>query len=142
MYRIGGQRLGIERDIPVLDDEEHPVFSEFGQPLTAPVLVWVDGCLFEVPQAPDEQQGTTVTTSEVGWAVIPIGVDAVVAAVDADGDPAPIAFFDGSGNPAISSSARIRHNGLVYAMRGDAVLERDMRGRPDHVFCRCERERG
>lgn len=137
MFRAGSQRVGIERELPALDDDGHPVLSEFGEPQTVAVVSWVDGCLFEVPQAPDEQQGATVTTSETGWAILPVGADAVIPA-----SPAPIPFFGADGNPAVSSSDRLIHDGLRYVMRGDAVLERDLRGRPDHVFCRCERERG
>ena len=137
VYPIGFQRVGIEREVPVLDGDGNPELSEFGEPQTMPAVSWVDGCLFEVPQAPDEQDGATVTTSETGWALLPVSADAVIPA-----SPAPIRFFNADGNPAISSSDRLIHDGLRYVMRGDAVLERDLRGRPDHVFCRCERERG
>lgn len=137
IYRIGAQRVGIERDLPVLDDNGDPVLTEFGQPLTMAVVSWVENCLFEVPQAPEEQQADTVTTSETGWALIPVTADGMIPA-----SPAPIRFLGADGTPAVSSSDRLIHDGLRYAMRGDAVLERDLRGRPDHVFCRCERERG
>lgn len=142
VYPLGAQRVGVELDVPVLDGGGNPVLSEFGQPQTTTTTVWVDGCLFEAPQAPDEQQGDTVTTSEVAWALLPVGSDGTIPAVTAAGSPAPIPFLDAAGAPSISSSARLRHDGLLYAMRGDAVLERDLRGRPDHVFCRCERQRG
>lgn len=142
VYPLGAQRVGVELDVPVVDGGGHPVLSEFGQPQTTTVVVWVDGCLFEVPSAPDEMQGDTVTTAEPGWAVLPVTGAGLIPAVDGDGVSAPIGFFGPSGEPAISSSARLLHDGLRYVMRGDAVLERDLRGRPDHVFCRCERERG
>lgn len=138
----GRQRVGIRRDVPVLDGDGKPVLSEFGEPQTTTVTVWVEGCLFEVPSAPDEQQDMTVTTSEIGWALIPVNGDAVIPAVDGTGEPDPMPFLDVAGSPSITSSAWLIHDGLRYAMRGDAVLERDLRGRPDHVFCRCERERG
>jgi hypothetical protein len=83
-----------------------------------------------------------VTTSEIGWALLPINGDAVIPAVDDTGNADPIAFFDTAGAPAISSSAWLIHDGLRYAMRGDAVLERDLRGRPVYVFAHCERQRG
>lgn len=136
VFRIGGQRVGIERDVPVISGGQ-PVLSEFGEPHTTTTTVWVDGCLFEIPQAPDEQQGDTVTTSEVGWAMLPVSADGVIPAT-----PNTIQFLTPAGEPAIGSSARLIHDGLRYQMRGDAVLERDLRGAPDHVFCRCERERG
>jgi hypothetical protein len=129
VYPLGSQRVGIERDTPT------GVTSEFGEPQTTTTVVWVDGCLFEVPQAPEEQQGITVTTSEVGWAILPVNGDAVIPATP------PIPFFTVDGT-SIDSSARLIHDGLRYVLRGDAVLERDLRGRPAHVFCRCERERG
>ncbi len=138
----GRQRVGVLREIPVLDGDGNPVLSEFGEPSTTAVTSWVDGALFEVPSPPDEQQGVAVTTSEVGWALLPINGDAIIPAVDDTGSPAPIPFFDSVGGPSISSSAWLVHDGQRYAMRGDAVLERDLRGRLDHVFCRCERERG
>lgn len=138
----GRQRVGIRRDVPVLDGDGHPILSEFGEPQTTTATSWVDGCLFEVPRPPEEIQDMTVTTSEVAWALIPVTTDAVILAVDDAGNPDPIPFLDDVGSPSVSSSAWLINDGLRYAMRGDAVLERDMRGRPDHVFCRCERERG
>jgi hypothetical protein len=138
----GRQRVGIQREVPVSDDDGTPVLSEFGEPQTTTVTVWVEGCLFEVPTAPDEQQGVTVTTSETGWALLPASGDGVIPAADSYGNPIPLPFLDSAGAPSISSSAWLIHDGLRYAMRGDAVLERDLRGRPNHVFCRCERERG
>lgn len=138
----GRQRVGIQRQVAVLDGDGNPVLSEFGEPQTAAVTVWVDGCLFEVPSAPDEQQDVTVTTSEIGWALLPVDGDGIIPAVDDTAAPVVLPFLDAGGSPAIGSSSWLIHDGLRYAMRGDAVLERDLRGRPDHVFCRCERERG
>ena len=138
----GRQRVGIQRQVPVLDGDGNPVLSEFGEPQTALATVWVDGCLFEVPHPPEEVQDLTVTTSEIGWAMLPVDGDTLIPAVDDDGIPAPVPFLDDAGTPSVTSSDWLMHDGLRYAMRGDAVLERDLRGRPDHVFCRCERERG
>ena len=138
----GRQRVGIQREVAVLDGGGKPVLSEFGEPQTTTIMSWVDGCLFEVPRWPEEQQDMTVTTSEMAWALIPVNGDAVIPAVSDSGSPDPMPFFSGPGAPSITSSAWLIHDGLRYAMRGDSVLERDLRGRPDHVFCSCERERG
>lgn len=134
VYPIGDQRVGIE--LPQVTGE-----SEYGEPeYGPPVMRWVDNACFEI-QTPSEQQNQTVTTSEIGWAMLPVA-DGVVPAVNDDDQPAPVQFFDEDGKPTISSSLWLVHNGLRYAMRGDAVLEQDIRGRQDHVFCLCEREQG
>lgn len=129
-YPIGDQRVGVER-------ETVTGYSDYSEPITESVTVWVDNACFEI-QTPTEQQNLTVTTSEIAWAMLPVA-DGIVPAVDDADEPAPIVFID-DGKVAISSSAWLWHNGLRYAMRGDAVLERDIRGRDDHVFCVCERE--
>lgn len=133
----GRQRVGIEFDMAALDGDGEPILSEFGEPQTVTSTRWVDGCLFEVPSPPDEQQGQTVTTAEIGWAILPVSSDGVIPTTYG-----PLPFLDADGNPSISSSERLIHQGLRYAMRGDAVMEYDLRGRPDHIFCRCERQRG
>lgn len=136
-FPIGDQRVGIER-------ETVTGYTDVGEPITESVTVWVDNACFEI-QTPTEQQNLTVTTSEIAWAMLPVA-DSVVPAVDGDDEPAPIAVFisnpgeDDHGKPTINANAWIWHNGLRYAMRGDAVLEQDIRGRQDHVFCVCERE--
>lgn len=140
VYPIGDQRVGIERDVPAGEPDE------YGYVEMTTTTVWINNACFEI-QTPSEQQNLTVTTSEIAWAMLPVA-DGVIPAVDDDGDPAPLPFFisnpggDDDGQPAISSSARLLHNGLTYHMRGDAVLEQDIRGRDDHVFCVCEREGG
>ncbi|HNM85349.1 MAG TPA: hypothetical protein PKI77_12585 [Mycobacterium sp.] len=138
MFPIGNQRVGIKRDLPVLDDDDQPTYTEFGEPIVTTQTVWVDAACFEI-QSPSEQQNLTVTTSEVAWAFLPVSGD-VIPAVDDGGAPAPIACPNGA--QAIPSSASLVHNGLDYVMRGDAVLEQDIHGRSDHVFCICEREAG
>lgn len=138
MFPIGNQRVGVQRDLPVLDDDNQPTYTEFGEPIVTTQTVWVDNALFEI-QSPSEQQNLTVTTSEVAWAFLPIS-GGVIPAVDDAGAPAPISCPTGA--QAIPSSASLVHNGLVYVMRGDAVLEQDIHSRPDHVFCICEREAG
>lgn len=133
VFQIGNQRVGIER-------ETVTGYGDYGEPITEQVIVWVDKACFEI-QTPSEQQNLTVTTSEIAWAMLPVA-DGVVPAVDDSDAPAPVQFFDTDGKPTISSSLWLHHNGLRYAMRGDAVLEQDIRGREDHVFCLCEREQG
>lgn len=137
VFRIGDQRLGIETDVPVLDDEGQPTYADFGEPIVTRVKVWVDRSHFEL-QMPSEQQNLTVTTSEIAWAFMEIA-DGVVAAVDDDDNPAPIQFFGLDGLPTISSSVWLWHDGLRYAMRGDARLHR---GPIEHIECICEREQG
>lgn len=139
VYQIGDQRVGVER-------ETVTGYTDFGEPITTSVTVWVDDACFEL-QTPTEQQNLTVTTSEIAWAMLPVA-DGAVPAVDDDDDPAPIEFFISNpggpddGKPTINANGWLWHNGLRYAMRGDAVLEQDIRGREDHVFCVCEREQG
>lgn len=139
VYLIGDQRVGVER-------ETVTGYTAFGEPVTTSTTVWVDNACFEI-QTPTEQQNVTVTTSEIAWAMMPVADGAVpaVAVTEVDGEPvevaAPIQFFT-DGNPTINANAWLWHNGLRYAMRGDAVLEQDIRGRQDHIFCVCEREQG
>ena len=139
VYPIGNQRVGIEREVVT-------GHNDWGEPITDNVTAWVDNACFEI-QTPTETQNLTTTTSEIAWAMLPI-IDGSVPAVDDDGEPAPIAFFidnpgeDDDGKVAINANGWLHHNGLRYAMRGDAVLEQDLRGRDDHVFCICEREQG
>lgn len=89
------------------------------------VAAWVDGCLFEV-QIPTEAQNPIGHAAEIAWAFLPV-VNGYVRTT-----PAPTAVAD------ITPSLRLRHNGRDYVMRGDAVLETDIHGRADHVFCACE----
>lgn len=140
VYPIGDQRVGIEYTGPVLDGDGNPTYDELGGAITAPQTAWVDNACFEI-QTPTEQQNLVITTSEIAWAMLPVA-DGIVPAVDDDDNAAPIQFFDGDGKHVISSGARLLHNGLRYEMRGDAVLEQDIRGRQDHVFCVCERRNG
>lgn len=133
IYPIGNQRVGIRFDTVT-------GYTDLNEPITETVTRWVYNACFEI-QTPSEQENMTVTTSEIGWAMLPVA-GGIVPAVDDAGDPASVQFFDSGGKPTISSSVRLVHNGLVYVMRGDAVLEQDIRGRQDHVFCLCEREQG
>lgn len=128
VFQIGDQRVGVEL-------ETITGYTEYNEPITESVTVWVDRSHFEL-QMPSEQQNLTVTTSELAWAFLPIA-DGMVPAVDDDGDPAPIQFFDDDGKPTISANVWLWHDGLRYAMRGDARLHR---GPIEHVECICERE--
>lgn len=129
-FAIGGQRVGIVTDVQVLDGQGQPVVSEFMEPQTTPATVWWDGCVLEV-QTMDEQQGLTVSTTEVAVVVGPVVGDQIPA-VDDDGAPAPMAVAD------LKSDRRLTCGGRMYVMRSDAVLQTDIRGRADHVECRCE----
>lgn len=139
IFPIGDQRVGIER-------ETVTGHTDFGEPIVESVTAWVDNACFEI-QTPTEQQNLTVTTSEIAWAMLPVA-DSTIPAVDDGGEDASIPFFisnpgeDNDGKPAVNANAWLWHNGLRYAMRGDAVLEQDIRGRQDHVFCICERQQG
>lgn len=139
IFPIGNQRVGLRFNTVT-------GYTDFNEPITEEVTRWVANACFEI-QTPSEQENMTVTTSEVGWAMLPVADGTVPAVIGGpvaadDDEPAPVQFFDGDGKPTISSSVRLVHNGLVYVMRGDAVLEQDIRGRQDHVFCLCEREQG
>ncbi|RFZ11186.1 hypothetical protein DSM43518_02026 [Mycobacterium marinum] len=138
IFALGNERVGIVTDV---QDQVggQPVVSALGQPQTTEVVVWVDGCSFEALVSAStkvgafEQQGMTVTTSEPAWAFFPV-VDGVISGVDDDDQPTTVAWS------ALKSDHRLRHNGLTYVLRGDAVLETDIRGAENHVFCACERE--
>ncbi len=138
MFAIGDQRVGIELDTPQLDDDGNPLFDDLGGELVDTVTLWVDGALFEA-QTPTEQPDVATTTSDRAIATLPIASDLTIPTVNANGYPAPLTFFTPNGRPAINANTRLTHDGLRYEMRGDAVLERDIRGRANHVFCSCER---
>lgn len=134
VFPIGNQRIGIVTDVQVLDDNGQPVTTEFGEPVTAENVAWWDGCVLEM-QTLDELQGLTVSSSEVAVVVGPVAGDQIPA-VDDDGQPAPMPVAD------LKSDRKLRCEGRTYVMRGDAVLHKDLRGRPVHVECRCEHEEG
>lgn len=121
-FPLGGQRVGIVT-------ETAGSVSEFMEPtgLTGSVA-WVDGCLFESWPSPTEQQALTVTTSDYWRAYMPVADGAVPTT------KGPMAVVD------ITANLRLRHDDIDYVMRGDAVLERDIRGRQDHVYCLVERQ--
>lgn len=135
MDTLGGQRIGIARDIPVLDGQGNPVLDEYREPVTIELVVWVDNCLFEVQSTAEDNQAITTTTREQAWAFLPV-IDGHIPAVDDTGAALPVAVAE------IRSDARIRHLDRDYGMTGDAVLEFDLDGREDHAFCICERRLG
>lgn len=130
--RLGGQRVGIVRDVPVLDGQGAPVFGVLGQPATTEVVAWVDDCLFETQLTAEADGEVTTATVQRAWCFMPV-VDGHVPAVDNAGQPAPIAVTD------ITAEARLRY-GNDFQMIGDAVLEMDLNGREDHTFCLCQRQ--
>jgi hypothetical protein len=142
VYPIGDQRVGIERDTPVLDEGKQPVYGEIGGPLVAPTTVWVDDALFEAVTIAERHAVTTTVTDEVARAVLPVSYDGVIPAVDDDGEDASFSFLNEDGTIAILSGDRLIHNGLRYELQGDAVLEMDIRGRGDHVRAVCSRPGG
>lgn len=133
---LGGQRVGIARDIPALDGNGDPVRDTLGDPTGASteVIVWVDGCLFETQSTGENEQEVSTEALERAWCFMPVS-GGLVLAVDDSGAPAPIAVSD------IASDARIEHGGRTYQMSDHAVIEFDLDGHEDHVFCRCERKR-
>jgi hypothetical protein len=143
IFKLGDQRVGIERDVPVLDGDGKQTYTDANEPIyePEPSVIWVDDALFET-EIGTEQQGLTVTTAAISRAFLPISADLIIPAVDDSDVAAPLPFFDADGKPNISSSARLISDGLRYVMRDDAVLERDTRGRADHVHCFCERQQG
>lgn len=129
LFPLGNQRVGIVT-VPVASRTDY-----FEAVDGTPVVEWVDGALLEV-QSVSEQQGDTVTTSELADVWLPVL-----------GDQVPIVNADGSRShlkPVADITANLvlrdGDTGLDYVMRGDAVLQRTLRNRPDHAECRAERE--
>lgn len=135
MDTLGGQRLGIVWDVPVLDEHGDPILDEYRKPKVTERVVWASDCLFEVQSTAEDNQAITTTTSEQAWAFMPV-IDGHIPAVDDGGAAAPVAVAD------IRSAHCIRHLGRDHDMVGDAVLEFDLDGREDHVFCICQRRVG
>jgi hypothetical protein len=128
IFPIGDQRIGIVTNVPT------GAVSEFLEPETAEAVLWWDGCVLEM-QTVTEQQGATVTTSEIAVVVGPVVGDQIPTVDDA-GDPAPMPVSE------LTTNQELREGGRTYVMRGDAVLQKDIRGRADHVECRAERQEG
>lgn len=133
--RLGGQRVGIVRDVPILDGNGDPVLDEFMVPQTTELTVWVDNCLFETVSTAEDSTAITTTTREQAWCFMPVSGGQVPAVDDAE-ELAPIAVDD------FTSVTRVTERGRAFQMIGPAVLEIDLDGREDHVFCLCERRLG
>lgn len=130
VFSIGNQRVGIVTP----SDVRIPPYNE-PDPDAPPTVEWVRGCSFQI-QNPTEQQGDTVTTSEMANAYLPVR-NGCVRVVDVDG-----AFVRSKPVTEITANVALRDGdtGLDYEMRGNALLQRDIDGREDHVFCIAERE--
>lgn len=122
MFPIGNQTVGIVTQAPVLDDSGVPVVNEFFETQTSPEVIWKTGCVFEI-QLPSmfasEFERVTpsgATTKQIGMAFFPPDDDTT----------------------AIKSGDTLRYNNVDFQMRGDAVVEVDLQGAVDHVFCLCE----
>lgn len=117
--QIGNQRVGIVTAVVGTGTTEL-----FETAVTGEAVVWVDGCQFEVQvrgiHLVEQQDIETTTTNEIAWCHMPVTND----------------------TRAITSTMKLRHAGLTYLMRGDAVIEVDIKGREDHVFALCERQVG
>lgn len=135
-FDLGHQTVGIVTATPVLDGFGNPVVTELMEKQTTESVVWVDGCLFEVwVQRLREEQQTTTTTSEPAHVYMPVTGDGRVVARDVTGNLVFVTV------DTITSSKVLRY-GKDYVMRGDAVLEVDIEGTPDHVFCYCQHQGG
>jgi hypothetical protein len=136
MDAIGSQRVGIVRQVPVLDGGGQPVLTSMRRPRTAESVVWVDGASLELqnatsPTATEQQTSTETTTSDKAWAFLPVA-NGVVPLIDGTTLAAD----------AITSAAAIRYRGRDYQLRGDAQLMEDIDGNEDHVFILAERQTG
>jgi hypothetical protein len=136
--RLGGQRVGIVRDVPVLDGDGQPVYGKLGVPVVTEMVTWVDNALFETQSTAETDSAGTRSTTDAGvavsaldraWCFLPVSGGHVPA------NPAAVAVVD------ITASARIRHGGRDYQMQDAAVLEYDDLGAEDHVFCLVIRRR-
>jgi hypothetical protein len=130
MFPIGAQTVGIVSRVKVLDGQGQPVLTELREPVIEDSVVRKDGCLFEVqlPAATFVKQAenetpTTTTTKQTAWVILPPDDDTT----------------------AITNEMAIRYpfpDGNDYELRGDAVVEMDIRGKVDHVFCFVEYQEG
>lgn len=132
IYPIGNQTIEIVTTVPILDGDGQPTYTEMNEPITTDAVRYWRGCVLEM-QTVTEQQGASVTTSEIAIVVGPCIGDHLPT-VDEDGEPASMAVSD------LNANQKLRESGRTYVMRNDAVLQRDNRGRADHVECLCERE--
>jgi hypothetical protein len=136
MWHLGRQTVGIVTKTATTISE----FMEPGTPNES--VAWVRDCLFEVqesarPKTAEDERGGTVVTNENAWVFLPVNRNGLMLAWDADGNAlTPI------DSATLTSAKVIRYGSNDYQMRGEAVLEIDINGRPDHVFALCERQLG
>lgn len=124
----GNDTVGIVKRVPVLDGGGNPVLSDVGEPQTTEQVTVKTGCLFEVyvpGSANQVEEVTTLGTTDkhFAWVFLPVDDDtAAIAAADLLRYPYP--------------------GDQDWEMRGDAVVEKDLWGSPDHVFAACEKQQG
>lgn len=132
IWPLGRQWVGIVKPTPVLDGSGHPIVSEFMEPQTAQTVTWKQNCCLEPkimsPRLVEEQTGGTTVTREVGHAFLPVDSDTIAIT-------SAMLLRDGGSGP-------IPVDGADYEMRGDALVEVDIRGNPDHVFCLIMAQKG
>ena len=117
MFRIGSERVGSET--PVAGTGTTELF-EPKSAVASPTVVFVDGCSFQIQTPVAAQDVVATTVYEVAHCFMPVT----------------------DNTRAIESTMLLRSPaGLDYLMRGDAVVEVDIRGRESHVFARCERQK-
>lgn len=137
MWHIGRQTVGIVT-------ETATGTSEFMEPIAPRESVtWVRNCLFEVqesarPRTAEDQRGGTVITNTTAWVFMPVSAAGLIPAFDSEAGGSATAIDPST----IVSSKSLRYMGSDYEMRGQAVIEVDINGKPDHVFCLCEEQRG
>lgn len=134
--RLGGQRIGIVLEQPVLDGAGAPVLDEFRQAELTESTVWVAGCLFEI-QTPGGLSGDTDerarTNTEIAWCLMPV-VSGSVPAVTADRQRLRVGVAD--------IRKLLYDGGKPFVVQGKAAIEFDDNGREDHVFVECRRRWG
>lgn len=134
--RLGGQRIGIIIEQPVLDDDGKPVLDEYRQPELADTTVWVSGCLLEL-QTPgglsDDTDTGATTKTETGWCLMPVAGGAVPAVTDSGGQVRVV----------VGDVRQLHYDtGKPFLVQGKAAIEFDDEGREDHVFVLCSRSCG
>src|SRR5574338_348408 len=139
MWQLGGQRVGIVSQTPVLDGDGNPQLSALREPLTEDAVVWVDNSSFEqlyitTPRTFEHQTGPTETTSSPAWVFFPVRPDGTVIGVDDSGTKRVIT--------GIAAKQVILYDGVDYQVRADGFVEYDLQGRPSYMFCMCEYQAG
>jgi hypothetical protein len=133
IWQLGNQWVGIVKEVPVLDTHGNPVVSAYMEPETTQTVTWKPNCCLEPkilsPRLVEQETGGTTVTREVGHAFLP---------VDADTTAITSAMWlqDGGGGTTPNLS------GPTYEMRGEALVEVDIRGNPDHVYCLIMAQKG